>query len=293
MTRTDEFMGQVESYLEDYDGSTPLPETVRDAIRAELPLTRQRPAWWPARRFPDMNSFAKLSVAAAVVVVAALLGFNYLVAPNIGSEGLGDSSPTPSPSPTPALPALSGDALAPGTYRTVAGDVDATLTVPDGWSNIQGYGVAKESGGAETFTAVVIWPSDVEAAHVYADPCRWRQDGFVRPPVGPTVDDLATALANQPLRGDAEPVDVEVDGYAGKRIELSVPDDIDFANCDAGEFQSWEGRTHQGPGQVDVLYILDVDGQRVVIDAHFMPGTSAADDAERQAIVESIQLGAP
>lgn len=288
MTRSDEFIGQLESYLEDYEGSTPLPEAVRDAIRAELPLTRQRPAWWPARRFPEMSSFAKLGVAAAVAVVAALLGFNYLVAPNIGSQGLGD----PSPSPTPTPPGLSGDALDPGTYRTEEGEVDATLTVPDGWFNIQGFGVGKEAGGPESFTAVVIWPSDSEAARVYADPCRW-QDGFVDPLVGPTVGDLATAFANQPLRGDAVPVDVEVDGYPGKMIELSVPDDLDFADCDGGEFWSWDGRNSQGPGQVDVLYIVDVGGQRVVIDAHYMPGTSAADNAERQAILDSIQLEAP
>ena len=52
MTHNDEFIGQLESYLDEYEGSTPLPEDVRDAIRAELPLTRQRPPWWPARRLP-------------------------------------------------------------------------------------------------------------------------------------------------------------------------------------------------------------------------------------------------
>src|ERR671914_627565 len=57
-------------------------------------------ASWLARRFPSMNTYAKLGVAAAVVVVAALLGFNYLIAPNVGGPGLG-SDPTPTPTPTP------------------------------------------------------------------------------------------------------------------------------------------------------------------------------------------------
>ena len=78
MTRTDEFIGQLEDYLDDYEGSTPLPESVRDAIRAELPSTHQRPTWWPARRFPEMNNMAKLGIAAAAAVVAALLGYTLL-----------------------------------------------------------------------------------------------------------------------------------------------------------------------------------------------------------------------
>ena len=48
MTREDQFIGQLERYLDEYEGITPLPEAVRDAIRAELPKTKQagpRRAW--------------------------------------------------------------------------------------------------------------------------------------------------------------------------------------------------------------------------------------------------------
>jgi hypothetical protein len=76
-------------------------------------------------------------------------------------------------------------------------------------------------------------------------------------------------------------------------IEMTVPSDIDFADCDRGEFRSWLGRYHQGPGQVDQVYILDVEGQRVVIYTNYMPGTSETERAEREAIVESMQLGGP
>ena len=281
MTRNDDFIGHLEGYLDEYEGSTPLPNEVRDAIRAQLPSIQQRPAWWPAWRFPEMNSFAKFGLAAAAVAIAALLGYNYLVAPNIGAD---DASPTPTPSPR-ALTDSDG-ALEAGTYQfTVLGNVDVTLTVPEGWKDIQGFGV----GDATDSPVIVFWPSDAEVAHVYADPCRW-QDGYVDPPVGPTVDDLATALSNQPQRGESVPVDVSIDGYQGKMVELSVPDDIDFADCDGGQFQSWEGRFQQAPGQVDRIYILDVGGQRLLVDAHFQPGTSEADLAEQQAVFESIQL---
>jgi hypothetical protein len=88
-------------------------------------------------------------------------------------------------------------------------------------------------------------------------------------------------------------VDVSIDGYSGKMIELTFPSDIDLADCDAGEFRSWEGRFHQAPGQVDQIYILDVAGQRLVIDSHFLPGTTEADLAERQAVLDSIHIDLP
>ena len=291
MTHTDEFTGQLEAYLDDYEGSTPLPEPVRDVIRAELPSTRQRPAWWPERRSPEMNNMAKLGVAAAAVVVAALLGYTYLVAPNVGGPLLGEPSPSPTPTPSP----LSDGPLAPGTYGlTTADDPSAeitlpegsTITVPDGW---EGAGGSRVNKGEAT---VGFWYWEGDLGTVYQDPCQW-QGSEIEPPVGPTVDDLANALASQADRGDAVPVDVTVGGYDGKMIELSVPTDIDFADCDGGEFRSWSGRYHQGPGQVDLVYILDLDGQRTVIDAAYMPGTSEEVLAELQAIIDSIELGGP
>jgi hypothetical protein len=291
MTRTDEFIGQLEGYLDDYEGNTPLPEPVRDAIRAELPSIRQRPAWWPERRSPEMNTIAKFGLAAAAVVAAALLGYTYIVAPNVGGPIFGD--PTPSPTPTP--PPLGEGPLAAGTYGLTTSDdpsaeitlpARSTITVPAGWEAAGGSRVNRDEA------TVGFWYWDGDLATVYTDPCQW-QGSEVQPAVGPTVDDLANALASQADRGDAVPVDVSIGGYDGQMIELSVPNDIDFADCDDGEFRSWSGRFHQGPGQVDLVYILDVNGQRTVIDAAYMPSTSEAVRAELQTIVDSIELGGP
>ena len=138
MTRNDDFIGQLESYLDEYEGSTPLPEDVRDAIRAELPSTRQRPPWWPARRFPQMNNMAKLAIAAAAVVVAALLGFNYFAARNVGSPGLG-ASPTPTPTTAPPSPEPSGSPSpspldTSAWTRFVSGRYGLSLAHPDDWT---------------------------------------------------------------------------------------------------------------------------------------------------------------
>ena len=46
-----------------------------------------------------------------------------------------------------------------------------------------------------------------------------------------------------------------------------VPLDIDIAACDGGQYNSWTDapggdRYNQGPGQHDLIDILDVNGQR-------------------------------
>ncbi len=284
MTRNDDFLRQLEGYLDEYECSTPLPNEVRDAIRAQLPSIQQRPAWWPGWRFPQMNTIAKLALGGATVVAAAVVGIRFLL-PGTVELGAPDSAPTPTPTPA----ALSGDELEAGAYRVITDGVAATtVTVPDGWFNVGDFGVGKNSG-SDGLTAVLVWPPE-DLANVYQDACQW-QDG--QTPVGPTVEDLAIALDNQAQHGDGSPIDVSIDGFSGKMIELTVPSDIDFADCDGGEFRTWDGRFHQGPGQVDEVYILDVEGQRLVIVTHFLPGTPEADQAERQAIMDSIQIELP
>ena len=67
----------------------------------------------------------------------------------------------------------------------------------------------------------------VDVDNVFADPCRAR---LADPPVGPTVDDLVTALADLP--GDATTaIDVTVDGFDGKQIEFTVPDYTQDPDC--------------------------------------------------------------
>ena len=46
----------------------------------------------------------------------------------------------------------------------------------------------------------------------------------------------------------------------------------------------------RGPTTIWDVWILDVDGDRVVVLATYFPGTSADDQAEQQAIVDSIVI---
>ncbi len=104
-------------------------------------------------------------------------------------------------------------------------------------------------------------------------------------------------LANQALRG-ARPralTDVTPGGQGAVRIELSVPADLDISTCSKGEFRSWTewhvvdgANSHNAPGQLDVVYEVDVDRRALVIDMSHMPRASAADLAELDAVLPSM-----
>jgi len=266
-------------------------DRVLNTVLAELDATPQRRSWWSAA------SQSRLALAAAAVVVVAFIGYQVLLGLNVGGPGpTPTAEPTSSTAPSAAPEELPVTGLLePGdyTFRPPGGTgLRGTLTVPAGWHGFERAAVLKnDSAEPPDGAGLASWAGDLI---VYGDPCQW---GTTRPdaPVGPTVDDLVAALVAQPMRDATSPTEIVVHGYAGTAIELTVPADLDFATCWAGEFRSWTNtedaaRFHQGPGQHDRLWIIDVDGIRVVIDAGFYDGTSTADMAELQAILDSIQF---
>ncbi len=129
---------------------------------------------------------------------------------------------------------------------------------------------------------------------VYTNPCTFGKYA-VNP--GPSVSDLAKALATQPLRSGTTPVPVSVAGYKGLYVQTSVPAHIDFAKCQDGYFDSWTssnggGRFQQGPGQQDRLWILDVNGYRLVIDGWNMPGATPQQINQITQMVKTLKVEA-
>ena len=89
----------------------PFPESSSSPSPADAlePTTRsarsavQRRSWWPAGRFAETKTSAKLAIAAAALVVVAVVSINLL--PASGGRGSGPSpstTPRPSQAPTPA-----------------------------------------------------------------------------------------------------------------------------------------------------------------------------------------------
>ena len=277
----------VRSWLE--EGVTALPDRVLDAVLDQVPATRQRRAWWPARRLPLMNMPARIAAAAAAVVALAVVGV--IAFPKGGGVGGPQSTPaptatpapTPSPTPAPTLPP-SGQ-LPPGTYRSDF----ITYTLPAGYSSYQSWGANKNDGNPPNGVFVAPWSS---IATVYKDPCHWQTTGAS---IGPTVDNLVAALVAQKRGSTVTPINVTIDGFHGKQVDLMVPLDVKIAACDQATYKSFTDasggdRYNQGPGQHDLLDILDVNGKTLVINRVFYPANTTADRAELQAIFDSIKI---
>ena len=166
-----------------------------------------------------------------------------------------------------------------------------TFTVPtDRWGS-WGPGLATD----ETDVLASVGVAFHDVANLYLDACRWASAGQHDPAVGPAVDDLVTALASVPHTRASEATDVELAGYSGRYIEVTIEDDLKFAACDQGEVHIWTtpqrwSRHYQGPGQIERFWVLDVDGTRLVIEASLFPSASTAYRDELQQILDSIEI---
>jgi hypothetical protein len=168
----------------------------------------------------------------------------------------------------------------------VGTDIQVFYTIPaEGW--MSWFGAFKWGLPTDPPDSVV-GLSIVNVTNVVQDGCT----GHVAadPPVGPTVDDMATALAAlSPFDLSKPPSDATIDGFSGKYLELTVPDlafkrsDVGntFTDCTDGELWSWIGKplsfanhSYSHPGQVEEIWLLDVDGQRLMVVAGTSPGSS-------------------
>ncbi|MEO5986032.1 MAG: hypothetical protein ABIW50_06815 [Candidatus Limnocylindria bacterium] len=183
----------------------------------------------------------------------------------------------------------------------VAGTALITVTIPaSGWTPLESYGGLMKGPDEDLPQSALLlwsWPAGTTLT-VYGDPCLWASNPHIP---ATTVDDFAAALAAQPSRDASDPVDVTVSGYVGKHVTLHVPEDVDasFSDCDQTVFASYgEGggeptRRHQGPGQIDEFWILDVDGHFVVLNAMYRADTPPELVEEMRNIAESATFELP
>lgn len=263
-----------------------------------------------------MNKLVPIGLGAAAVVAVLLVGSQLFGSP---SANVGGPSVEPSPSPAPSVVAPSASAwtgLDEGPFVVTGSDDPVQVTVniaSSGWVPLREFdAVSKDDDGLdppETVGAALLawaWPAGT-GFNVYGDPCRWSTTVPETPATTP--DEIAADLAAQASRDATAPVDVTVGGYAGKTITLHVPMAFDvpnatreeeFADCDQKIFGSYglEGgtepeRNHQGPGQVDELWILDVDGSIVILDAMYGPAVPVDLVDEMRTIAESATFEMP
>ena len=234
--------------------------------------------------------------------VGSIRGVLMLLASSVGLIGgcagsLPSTAPMPqsvaqsSPSGATALP-VSGP-IKPGSHTvTKPFPVTFDLTVGDEWGV---YGrddccVLLEHHHFDPPGLVGFGAWTIDA--VYADPCTHT----LGPTIEPSADALVDALEDIPGANPGAPQETTVDGRRAIRLELRPADGVDPATCVDDEFALWAWKGEETryvppgyPHPVDDIWVLDVDGTRLVLEA-ILSDPSDADRAVGEAIAASVRF---
>jgi len=236
--------------------------------------------------------------------------------------GCGTAAPPETAAPTPMTSSVSASGSTPSIQDVMAlepfaplesgtyfidpdGDPATALRVvyeipADGWQEWIGAAKFSDVGHAGLSITTV--------SNLVTDGC--RDHSWAAPPVGPSINDLAAALADlAPFQVTSPPTDVTIYGYSGKHLEWTVPDlpgeeegeHGHFTGCVDGDLKSWVAFIdtaepgdafygYTGPGYTEEFWILDVEGTRLMIAAEQSPGSPSKDVAELRAILDSIRI---
>lgn len=84
-------------------------------------------------------------------------------------------------------------------------------------------------------------------------------------------------------------------GYPAWYLEVLIPTNLDLAECDGGQLILWhaatgEARRSLGPGELSSLWVIDVKGGPIVIDASISLAGASDYAEELDAVVASIVI---
>ena len=190
----------------------------------------------------------------------------------------------------PPRPPLFGEAVerfAPGTYFVDEVDGSPTprifITLGDGWGTEGGWGISHDAG--------YITFSQPDLVHL--DACH-TADGFHPGPLT-TLDGLVTALSEQKGWVDVtDPTRISVNGYVGRAFQRTAP--AEFVDCDSSfaPFRGWQyddgSLSYYSEGEIETLWVLDVDGEIIIINTRTSADQPAAAHAELVATRDSIRI---
>ena len=204
-------------------------------------------------------------------------------------------TPTPAMEASTVEPSPSGAGTSHVLLGATEGSLPTTVTIPaSGWYGEPNDGIlcwgdsARPCAGPPDGAGVFAFEG--REYRVYSDACH-RDPGPRPDTTATTVDEFVNALGQQVHRAAFVREDITVDGYAGKEILMLMGDDP--GDCDDGTFALFGlpgddlARYSQGPGQIDDLWVVDVDGLIVVLDGTYYADTPQNAVDEMRAILQS------
>lgn len=230
-----------------------------------------------------------LATAAAVAVTAWVVDL-----PGFGDGAL-PVTPAP-PAPTDLVGRLGP--LEPGVYSLAAWGQPAAseplpraiMDVPAGYFSNGGYDIDAGRDGAtdDQHGNISVW----HVTQVLADPC--QRDTAAD--AGTSVDDLARALVDQ-AGPSTRPRPVVLGGHRGVTLDVTIPTDTDLSRCTNAAYSLWRTEprgdsalTQDTPGVVDRVWILDVDGTRLVLLATLYPDETDELHQQQTALAETARF---
>jgi hypothetical protein len=315
MNRDDEFIARLEDYLETFDGVTPLPERVRDAVNVRVPAIRQVRPDRGTGRIVNMLSHASVparlaGVAAALVAAVALGAWAISTtqdSPGVGAVATASPTASPTPVPTPSGPQTLVDAplvacypggdptgcMAPGTYRlsTPSWPGIITMDVPAGWFSWS-PGPDEEGvlvdGGPDAPMGSGWGAMFMTVGSVSRDPCN-TDKGVFDPDQTATVDGLVAAMRSWPGFTVSEPTPVSLGGYDGQLVDVTssltlpaCPAAVLWTTPKGSEIDGYSIVVEWDTPHTVQFRIVDVGGRLLVLRTTDYPETSP--DEMRQAV---------
>ena len=288
------------------EGPNELPDETRRAIAVGVRITHQRRrgvfAPW---RDTNVNGITRL-VVATIAVVVAVAGGLYLFGnrapgppgvvggqPSTPTAPANEKAPTARASPR-ELPIRENVELTAGSYSLAGFPVRISLEIPPFEPPAQWFAcspsvveqaVCHNSNGTLRSTGGVAVTFHI-VDNVVVDPCSDQETAELRePPVGPSVDDLVTAISSLDGFEATDPVDVTVGGFDGQEFTLTAP----ATGCGA-TWATADRTTGMGASEINLLRVLDIDGTRVLISGAYYPQTPEAEMAALEHVMNSVRI---
>ena len=229
---------------------------------------------------------------AAVVTILITLGVGIALLPRDGAQ------PTPGSTPE-SLFRSAPDLLPAGDYvvdELFEGRI--RIEVPANWTGLgqeRGAALIVKTDDAQPFGAVgnTVLLGIYAVDRVYENPCRDRDPAAGAPP---TLVGILAGLTHA-VGFEAGPIeDTTIGGLPAKVFDLRTS--IDVEDCRTIPFSQWSFRDQSGVGRGNGtssgghqrLWLLDVDGTVLLIDADSGDDSMAGDVEELYRIVESIRF---